>query len=85
LFLHQSCGCLAPTEKAAQLDKLAMSFLDSLKVVQDVTYLVDIFPIPKGIISLFKHLVSDHVNRSVEYSSHTLSYISSPQIDQKIV
>jgi hypothetical protein len=36
----------APTENAAQPDILAPPFLVSLKVVQDVTYLVDIFPIP---------------------------------------
>jgi hypothetical protein len=35
-----------PTEKAAQPDILAPSFLHSLKAAQDVTCLVDIFPIP---------------------------------------
>jgi hypothetical protein len=35
-----------PYENAAWPDILAWSFLISPKVVQDVTYLVDIFPIP---------------------------------------
>jgi hypothetical protein len=41
-----TCWARAPTEKAAQPDILVPSFLDSLKAVQDVTCLVDIFPIP---------------------------------------
>jgi hypothetical protein len=39
------CWTRAPTENAAWPDILAPSFLDSLKAVQDVTGLVDIFPI----------------------------------------
>jgi hypothetical protein len=40
------CWTRAPTEKAVRPDILAPSFLDSLKAVQDVTCLVDIFPVP---------------------------------------
>jgi hypothetical protein len=40
------CWTRAPTENVVQPDILALSFLDSLKTVQDVTCLVDIFPIP---------------------------------------
>jgi hypothetical protein len=39
------CWTRAPTENAAWPDILALSFLDSLKAVQHVTYLVDVFPI----------------------------------------
>jgi hypothetical protein len=66
------CWTRAPTENAVQPDILTPRFLVSLKVVQDVTCLVDIFPIPKGIVALLKHLVRDHAIRTTEYSYHTL-------------
>jgi hypothetical protein len=69
------CWTRTPTENAAQPDILAPSFLVSLKVVQDVTYLPTLLissQSPKGIIALLKHSVRDHAIRTAEYSSHTL-------------
>jgi hypothetical protein len=43
---YLSCGTRAPTENAVQPDILALFLLVSLKSVQDITYLLDIFPIP---------------------------------------
>jgi hypothetical protein len=40
------CWTRATAEKAAPPDILALSFLDSLEAVQDVTCLADVFPIP---------------------------------------